>query len=351
MEQEELYIQRDSEQEFNINLGDISIEFGKLGINEITHPVSITHSDTFVQNSDWISPYVSGTVTNGELDSNLATVGGNHGTDGGGGFPTANSVSTSVLIGDREVPQDGEKHKFDKVEVVTINHITNKANINLETGERLKVDFIETVRYTLERNHMAVEVEIEAVEDIYINWYMGLQLIRSAWKNDAFFAHDLSQTELYTQSAEILNSGTKGESPNLSRVVMRNGVGDVAHVYMDKDFGVGYSHISDSDPVMYLRENFGKMYFHLIKRPNNLVVSGGEKVGYQGGYIFGKNKAKNATNVTYFTENGVNKAYVDFKVTTTEDIDFTSVEESFNCTFGENYITSTEPNAYAKVII
>lgn len=345
------YIRRETEQEFTINIGDIEIEFGKLGINEITHPISITHSDTHIQNSDWMSPYVSGTITNGEPDLNHATVGGNHGTDGGGGFPTANSVSTSLTIDGQEVAQDGIKKPFEKAELITVNHVTNKANINLETGERLKVDFIETTKYTIEHNHLAVEVELGAVEDFYINWYMGLQILRNAWRKDAYFNHDLSQMGLYTQTADILNSGTKAESPNLERVTIRNDKGDVAHVYTGKEYGVGYSKIRDSDPVVYLSENFRKVYFHLVKRNNILIVPKGTTVKYRGGYIFGKNKAVNATTVTYFTENGVKKAYVDFKVLATENINYTSVEESFNCKFGTNTVTSTEPNAYAKIII
>lgn len=88
-----------------------------------------------------------------------------------------------------------------------------------------------------------------------------------------------------------------------------------------------------------------------MKPCNTLIIPKGTKVSYRGGYIFGKNKAVNATSVTYFTENGVAKAYVDFKVIATENISYTSVEESFNCTFDTNTITSTEPNAYAKVLV
>src|SRR5699024_4440229 len=103
---DKLALKRYSEQEFDIDLGDIKFKFGKLGINEITHPIQFTHSDTHNINTDWISPYQTGTVSNDLPDNNHATVGGNHGTNGGGQWATANSVSTSIKIDGNEVDQN-----------------------------------------------------------------------------------------------------------------------------------------------------------------------------------------------------------------------------------------------------
>ena len=260
-------------------------------------------------------------------------------------------MSTSIKVDGQEVSPNSEKVIFDKAELMTINEVTLREHINMNTGERQQVDFIETVKYTFEHNRMAVEVELEALEDFYIRWYMGLQLTRPGWNHDAYFNHDLEQTDLYIQDENILNSGKKANSPDMQRATMRNNKGDVIHVWTDKDFGIGYDKIRNDDPICYLRENNQKFYFHLIKNGNITHIPKGQKVKYRGAYIFGKNKAKNATNVTYFTENGIKKAYVDFKVIATENIQYTSVEESFNCSFGNNTVTSTEPNAYAKLIL
>lgn len=346
-----MYLQRYSQQEFSVNLGDIKLDFGKLGINKITHPVGFVHSSAYSLNTDWISPYNAGTVTDGVPDNNHATVGGNHGTDGGGGWATANSESTSLKVDGVEVPANGRIKSFKKAELVTVNLVTNKANINLTTGQRLRNDFKETVKYTFERNHMRVEVELEALEDFYINWYLGLQITRDGWRTDAYFNRDLSMTELYAQTADQLNSGKLSESPELSRVTMRNNTGDIVHVYLDREYGIGYTKIRPTDPIMYLSSGYLKMYYHLVKNGNQLIVPKGTKVSYRGGYIFGKNKAVNATSVTYFVEDGVEKAFVDFKVLATESINYTSVEDSFNCEFEPNKIISIEPNAYAKVVI
>lgn len=346
-----MYLQRNTEQEFTINLGDIEFEFGKLGINEITHPIKFSHSTMHNISTDWPSPYFAGRVIDGVPEGGRGTVSGNHGTSGSGGFPTANSINTSIKINDEEVISDGNKKTFDKAEMTTVNHVTLLQNINRDTGKRDGVDFIETVHYVFEKNHMNITVELEAVNDFFIDWYLGLQLTRNGWNHDAYFNQDLAQTELYIQNEELLNSGTKAESPDMQRVTMRNEYGDTVHIRMDKDYGIGYSKIRNDDPIAYLRENNQKFYFHLVKNGNRLIVPKGEKVSYRGSYIFGKNKAVNATNVTYFTEKGIKKAYVDFKTLATENINFTSVEESFNCTLGTNTITSIEPNAYAKVIL
>lgn len=326
-------------------------DFGKLGINQITHPVGFTHSTENGIATDWPSPYFAGRVINGEPENAKGAVSGNHGTSGGGGFATANSVSTSLTLGGQEVTADGTRRRFEKAEMTTINQVTLLQNINQDTGERNGVDFIETVHYVFENNHMNITVELEAVNDFYIHWYFGLQSTRRGFDYEAYFNHDLAQTELYIQNEELLNSGTKAESPDMQRVTMRNEYGDAIHIRMDKDYGIGYSKIRDDDPIAYLRENNQKFYFHLVKNGNQLIVPKGEKVSYRGSYIFGKNKAVNATNVTYFTENGIKKAYVDFKVIATENINYTSVEESFNCVFDKNVITSTTNNAYAKVVI
>src|SRR5699024_874600 len=191
---------------------------------------------------------------------------------------TANSVSTSIKVDGNEVAQDGANVFADKVELTTSNEVTNKVNIDLDTGVRSRIDYIETVKYTFEHNRMAREVELEALEDFYINWYMGLQLTRPGWNHDAYFNHDLEQTDLYIQDNSQLNSGNKEKSPNMDRATLRNNKGDVIHVTIDKEFGIGYSKIRDDDTICYLRDNFQKFYYHLVKNNNALVVPNGEKV-------------------------------------------------------------------------
>ncbi|MCR1952821.1 hypothetical protein NSA50_17595 [Clostridium sp. DSM 100503] len=235
--------------------------------------------------------------------------------------------------------------------MITKNYVTNLANINLETGERLRNDYIETVTYSFERNHMKVEVKLEPLEDFYIGWYMGLQHTRDNYRKDVYFTYDNEKSSLIQQTSSRIDSGTKNNSRNMNRITFRDFNDNSVHIYIDKDYGIGYNYIGKNDPICYLRESYIKAYYHLVKNGNNLIVHKGQKVKYRGGYIFTKNNAENSTNVSVFWEDGKKKAYVDFRSIATENINYLEVEESINCSLGEGAITSTTNNVYAKVIL
>ena len=52
-----------------------------------------------------------------------------------------------------------------------------------------------------------------------------------------------------------------------------------------------------------------------------------------------------------FVENGVKKAFVDFRSAATEQIEYTSIEKSVNVTGNGTSLTASTNNAYAKVVI
>lgn len=170
-------------------LGDVNVGFGKLGINEITHPVKIVNGEGgHTIGTDWISPYQAGAMIDGAPSENHYAVGGNHGTDGGGGHATANTVSTTITADGKAVDTVADV-LANKVVAEVVNEVTLKENIDLTTGERLTVDFVETVTYTFERNHMQVSVDVKAINPMYIHWYMGLQST-NVYFDRAYFTHD-----------------------------------------------------------------------------------------------------------------------------------------------------------------
>ena len=342
-------INRTSEQGFKAYLGDVDITFGKLGINEITHPTVLENElETHAITTDWVSPYIAGKVVNGTPGGDHAAVGGNHGTSSGSGYPTANNLSTNITVDDSSV-NNSVNTTAKKVVVTVKNEITLKENINLTTGERESVDAIETVTYTLERNHMAVHVELKALTPMYIYWYMGLQST-NAYFNKAYFTYDEEINGIYDYDRNRLDSGTKGSSPNMDRVTMLNANDELMHVYTDKDFGIGYDYIPDDTVIAYLRENNLKFYYHLVKPGQNLIFDTNQSHSYRGGYIFSKKEGVNAY-VTRFVEGGVKKAIVDFRSAATEQIEYTSIEESVNVTGNGTSLTASTNNAYAKVVI
>lgn len=350
MDDDVIKLFRSSEQNFSIDLGDAKTTFGKLGINEITHPVQlINKKGSSTISTDWISPYVAGQMIDGVQSGNHAAVSGNHGTSGGGGFATANNKSTTIEV-DGEIIGNNYSGTPKKVVVTIINEVTVKENIDLTTGERNGVDFEESITYVFERNHMRVsDVSEKALRPIYINWYMGLQFTREY--NDAImFTHDTVKSGVYADSSIRRNSGTKATSPNMTRSTLMNDNNELLHIYIDKNYGIGYNHIGGDDVIAYGRENNSKFYHHLIKSGNALEFATGDVNSYRGGYIFAENKGTNAY-VTHFIEDGVKKAFVDFRQAGTEELAHASVEEIQNAKANGVSITALTDNAYAKVII
>lgn len=303
-----------------------------------------THSIT----TDWVSPYNAGLIVDGVPSGGHAAVGGNHGTTGGGGFATANNLSTTISVDGETIGNSIDKNAR-KVVATVVNEITLKENINLTTGVRDSIDAIETVTYTFEKNHMAVHVDLKALTPLYIYWYMGLQST-NAYFDKAYFTYDEVRTDVYNYDGTKLNSGTKLGSPNMTRATMINTNNELMHVYTDKDYGIGYDYIPDDTVIAYLRENNLKFYYHLVKPGQNLMFDANQSHAYRGGYIFSKKEGTNAF-VTRFVEDGVKKALVDFRQVATEQFEYTSIEESQNVTGNGTSLTSSTNNAYAKVVI
>lgn len=333
-----------------MGLGDVNVTFGKLGINQITHPVAFRNGKSnYSVGTDWISPYIAGAIVDGQQSGNAAAVSGNHGTSGGGGHATANTKSTTIKV-DGSTIGNVYSGLAKKVEVTIVNEVTLKENINLDTGARNGVDFEETITWVMERNHMRIkELSIKALKPMYISWYMGPQFTRE-YNDSIFFTYDTNKPGIYTDGTARRNSGTKAQSPNMTRATLMNDNDNLLHIYVDKDYGIGYDHIGNSDVIAYGREGNQKFYYHLIKNGQTLEFSTGDIHKYRGGYIFSNNSGTNAY-VSKFVEDGVQKAFVDFRKSGTETIEYTSIEDSRNVTGNGKSLTASTNNAYAKVVI
>ena len=61
MKDDEVRLNKTGKQVFSVNMGDVTISFGQLGINKITHPVLVkNNTENHAPNTDWISPYQAG---------------------------------------------------------------------------------------------------------------------------------------------------------------------------------------------------------------------------------------------------------------------------------------------------
>ncbi|MBG9839818.1 MULTISPECIES: hypothetical protein [Bacillus cereus group] len=279
------------------------LDFDKLGINEITHlkriykkVVSPNVIDTnFLEDSlwvdittDWISPYMMAVKNNIVNDSGPSAAGGNHGTDSGSGFPTARHVKTTVYC-DGKIVNDGEVvFATEKVVIVAEHMVFSKNAIDLTTGAN-RDTMKEIVTYTITPRHMKVSTFIQALEDVDITWYFGIQSTRDGWNNEIYFMEELDPTlqVIYKMTDNLRHDSGKKTNSKVNRAVMIKG-SDVLSPYYENAYGIGYSHIGDNDTIMYLREgSSGKFYAHLVKNGQTLSLKQGESSYYAGGYIFG----------------------------------------------------------------
>lgn len=308
---------------FNINGRDIKVkeklndtsniiyEFGTLSPNDFFEIKNIrTQSnssnvedysgDELLRSStDWVSPYGMLADTNPVTDSRF-TVGGGHGTSGGAGFPTGSYIGISNLKVDGKGVING--NHIGKELTFTIEHYISASNvINLETGEKRNTAK-ETRYYKINKDGIHVEVGLEALEDITLTHYAGLQTIQRDSFDYFYFKGDVPE-KLYT-----VTGLTNWELPTLKdptildRVIMYNSE-IVMIMHTDRSYGIGTGEFipdSESQRPMHATPNVGKIYMHNLGRSsNNFKMATGESIAYRGQWSFTENKSDNNNIVNY----------------------------------------------------
>lgn len=345
---------------------NLVIAFGKLGINEITHFKNVmykaeTNLTTDFNNlvnkyeilSDWLSPYGMKAYNN-TVDTSAITVGGNHGTTSGTGFPTAEHISTEVYVDGVKITKGNTIFARDLIEVVAKHHVSASNVINKDTGAK-RASAIETVVYKIYKDTIYVTVNLEALEDVNMTRYCGFQMTAPplSMQDRLYFMTENSFNDYaiadYT-GLEIL-SCTK-ESGDLDRFIYY-GAEDAVICYRDRFVGIGdFRYIEATDFPIYKSSSL-KVYMHFIsqKRPTNVRLNTGDNLYWSGGYTFTH---------TGLSCNGVKKAYtirekddrvycIDFdKVTSTTYLDvfkedvgkFIEIVSKSNTVTCDNYITA-----------
>lgn len=290
-------------------------EFNELGVNKIIHPKNIyretnpqltsdfmSPTSYYTLATDWISPYSNVKALTGTLTDFVGTVGGNHGTNGAGGFPTARNVSANLFVNGVEVT-DGEISECDKAVLIVKNYVSAMNKIDSTTG--VKADsFEEIVTYTITPNNIEVSVYLTALEDIEIGGYAGLQMTTNMFSGQAYF----------TDSAnKFAPDGTNRNSLSLPFKNDRMVYGDANNVivtYTNREVGLGDLSAKGSAPV-YQLSIFNKLYAHLITNP--VTVPTGDSIFYSGGYTFMRPLVCAGAEKAYFIKyNGVTEYCVDF---------------------------------------
>lgn len=344
------------------NSQNMILKFAELGINQIIHLKEISLQNRtsaaigagfenlipfYTASSDWISPYRIKAVYNGNTNGYLTT-GGNHGTSGGSGFPTAvKDASVGVYADNKEVRTGDLVYVNEKIVIQTINYISAMNTIDLTTGVRRDV-LKEIVTYTITPKNISVTVEFEALEDITIRDYSGLQAQEGAWAGTLYYMSDEGNPVKF----DISGTGT-GQSSAKSvampdRWVMKKGL-DIAVAYYDTSIGLGQrDNVGASENLFWHTDT--KVYGKLIYDAGTYIpLNKGQSMYWSGGYVFTTGLACPGAETAYFYYLAGKKVYVvDFfgaanTYLTVERNDFNkkiNVLEKSNSITVDNFISS-----------
>lgn len=287
------------------------LNFNKLGINKITHIKKVSYIneskvtrdfsnqvlmyDVF---SDWLSPYGMKALNNVPSEEGYGgafTVGGNHGTDNATGFPTSNSISTQVFVDGNEIFKseiggtDNIVGAKNCIEIITKNFVYASNVVNKLNGNK-RNSVIETVLYRIHKDTIFVTVELEALEDVYLNRYTGFQLTAPPvdLQDRLYFMTENTFNE-YRPSEyvgrEILSC--KKSEGELDRFIW-HGENDAIICYRDKNVGISdLRHLNADENVIY-KSTSTKCYMHNIsqKNPATVYLNRGQSIYWGGGYTF-----------------------------------------------------------------
>lgn len=263
------------------------VEFAPLGVNAIIHPRRF-YRETAAEltrdmaaptlwhtlSTDWISPYNGVFASEGTLTDFTGTVGGNHGTDGGVGYPTAVNIGHVMYVDGKELP-DGALVAGDKAILRVDNNISASNKINPDTGDKSN-SLWEKVVYTITPNSIEVMVYLTAREPLTINGYVGLQMTTNILTGgEVYFGDSASK---YTPDGVRHNSLPL---PFAGDRFVYGAAADVIVTYTNRAVGLGDLSRLGSQPVHYLSSN-NKIYSHLVSDP--VVLGASDTAHYSGGY-------------------------------------------------------------------
>ena len=273
---------------------DLEVTIGACGVNHLAqikqlsyiHNTSQQIADTgsnglrYVSYSDWVGPYWMVAVANGNENSGFT--GGWHGCDGDlSGSPTARTASISTIIDGQPLTADISNRPCRDVHVV-VENLLQAGNTKQADGHGREV-LRETVDYHFHADTLSVSVSSEALEDIVIQNYYGLQSCFGGTVRMA--CHDT----IYT----FRNDGYHGPQQRVSAADCIRSDGHQVRCLLDS-VGLGTQQRYNQCPTDPERQYcftspYDKTYFRLVGEVG-LPLSKGQTVFWSGAYIFSERR-------------------------------------------------------------
>ena len=228
-----------------------------------SNPASYTLSG-----SDWIGPYIMSALQN-PTGGGGGFTGGCHGSNGDQtGDPTAETLDVQVYADNRNVSV-GSSVSCDDVRVVVKNRI--RAGNTQGASGRYVLE--EIVTYHFKDNKIYVSVCSEALENIRVSTYYGMQM--NNYSNSAMFFGKTTKAGTFSPSTSFPEKCFLG--------IGFNSNGRMCAMHLET---VGLGCNDHTDTTKYCFTSGNKMYYSLVNPNNTLTVDGGVKFYWAGWYQF-----------------------------------------------------------------
>lgn len=218
--------------------------------------------------SDWIGPYIMSALEN-PTSENIGFTGGCHGSNGDQtGDPTAETLDIKVYADNRLV-SSGTTIVCDDVRVVVTNRI-HGGNTNGVNGRNI---LEEIVTYHFKNNKIYVSVCSQALEDLRVSTYYGMQM--NNYNQSAMFFGKNTKAGTFTPSTSFAEKTFLGVGTDAN--------GRMCSMHLES---VGLGCNEHTDTSKYCFTSGAKMYYSLINSNNTLTLNANEKMYWAGWYQF-----------------------------------------------------------------
>jgi hypothetical protein len=267
---------------------DMQIGFYPCGVNRLFGIAEVSYfpgraghhrgeaSHRFLSCTDWIGPYYVCGFSNKQEGFPVRFTGGWHGSNGdGSGEPTAVTKNLTIHVDGQEMSGNFEK-SCGQVDLVVTNHIQGYDGA-LSGKELLK----ETVQYRIGANReIAVFVRIEALDDVVIERYYGLQ----SQNFPVFDSVSYVSGERVYHTAAVKANSSSPQAEGIDAIILKgNSGGHQLRLALNTREGLGTAEYLAPGLSRAFSASYGKSYFNLVNGKELVLKKGGE--GFLGGRL------------------------------------------------------------------
>jgi hypothetical protein len=269
---------------------NMQISFYPCGVNQLFALAKVSYfssmtaynqeqaSSAFSSSTDWVGPYYVCSTSSANSGLTQKFTGGWHGSNGDGtGMPTA-STSEVITLVDLGKADGNFERNCEQVDLYATN-LVHGYDYSLTNKNLLK----ETVHYSIKPNRQIdVQVRIEALENIVIQRYYGLQSQNFALFDQVSYIAD--QQVINTAGINIDSRCSTNEAIN-TILLNSNKNQHQLRLVLNATEGLGVSGNLGSGVPKAFSASYRKSYFNLING-KDLPMKKGEEVYWKGSYFW-----------------------------------------------------------------